>query len=142
MEATPAKRSPETERIEPAHYEGLGVSVGLVVAGVMVWRLVGDPAGTVVFGGFATASLGFLLAYFVRPDWRWRLMWLVRQATFPVRWTATLLTMLVLFYGVVTPVAIWFRWAGKSIRRSDPQATSFWREVHADESDDSFFRMF
>ncbi|MDM4018894.1 hypothetical protein [Roseiconus lacunae] len=69
------------------------------------------------------------------------------RLTFPLRWIATFIAMAVLYYLLVTPLAIWFRWSGRSIRRRGVDAETFWRQTSSVErgelnDGESYFRMF
>jgi hypothetical protein len=47
---------------------------------------------------------------------------------FPVGWLVSQVSLLILFYGLITPVALFFRLVGRDLmgRKPDPGAASFW----------------
>ena len=58
---------------------------------------------------------------------RWLFVgWMV--LAFPIGWAISQLMLAVLFYGLLTPVALFFRWRGRDLlqRKAAPSATNFW----------------
>jgi len=80
---------------------GLGLCIMAVVIGVA--GLIRPPAIRWIFAG-----------------------WMV--LAFPIGWVISQLTLVVLFYGIITPVAIFFRLRGRDLlsRKPAPERTTFW----------------
>ena len=87
-------------------------------------------------------GLLFGLLYCLLPRWRAGLHAGVQAATFPIRFAATFLVLAVVYYAVLTPIAVWFRLSGKSLRRTDRASSSNWDRCHTDDDPQRYFRTF
>ena len=99
--------------------EGLGITVGLL--GVLV------------------GAMGLIRPAAVR--------WLFIGATvlaFPIGWLVSQVMLALMFYGIVTPLALWFRWRGRDLlaRKPAPDRPSFWMPKPAPEDLRSYFRQY
>jgi hypothetical protein len=65
-------------------------------------------------------------------------------ATWPIGWVVSHLTMVVLYYGVITPIALAFRLAGRDplARRFDPDAATYWEPYNPDRGMDRYLKQF
>jgi hypothetical protein len=84
----------------------------------------GHPAAGIIFGAVSVVGLVGLF----RPA---SLRWLFVGATiaaFPVGWLVTQMVLAIMFYLVLTPVALVFRWRGRDALqlRRKPEGASFW----------------
>jgi hypothetical protein len=120
-------------------YFGIAVASALLVLAWIVWRSFASItlSGVVGFSGIVFASL-----YYSLPSSQRKLILLFRTITYPVQWIMTLAVLAIVYYGVLTPIAIWYRISGKSIRKTDAEATSNWRPMNLPSDPDSYFRTF
>ncbi|QEF96992.1 hypothetical protein Mal15_10220 [Stieleria maiorica] len=120
-------------------YFGIAIAAALLMLSWIGWRAIGSP---LLSGGLVVAALGLAPVYYLFPASQPKLMALFHAITFPIRWTATIVVLGIVYYAVVTPVSIWFRLSGKSIRKSDPDARSNWRSIELPSEPESYFRTF
>ncbi len=113
----------------------------VVIGGVLMWRFNLSPAWPIALGGFGLAL--FLLSRIspalIRPVY----IGLVLMG-FPIGWVVSHLVMMIFFFGVVTPIALIFRLAGRDLmhRRLDPTAKSYWTEHLGSDTVERYFRQF
>ncbi|MEI6393196.1 MAG: SxtJ family membrane protein [Verrucomicrobiota bacterium] len=84
-----------------------------------------------------------LLGLIKPPAVRWLFVgWMV--AAFPIGWLISRLTLLLMYYGIITPVALFFRIRGRDLLRRKPTAapTSFWLPKETPEDVRSYFRQY
>jgi hypothetical protein len=69
-------------------------------------------------------------------------VWMV--AAFPIGWLISLLMLLVMYYGIITPVAVFFRLRGRDLlgRKPAPTAATFWLPKQAPQDVRSYFRQY
>ena len=80
----------------------------------------------------------------------WRPLWLrpvflgLTLATWPIGWVVSHLTLLLLYHGVITPIALVFRLLGRDplARRFDRDAASYWEPYNPDRGMDRYLRQF
>jgi hypothetical protein len=89
------------------------------------WLKRGHPTAALVLGAIAivVGGLGLLLPQTIR--WIYTGCMIV---AFPIGWVVSLVMLAVMFYGVITPVALFFRLRGRDLlHRAPPRGTtSFW----------------
>ena len=74
---------------------------------------------------------------------RWLFVgWMV--VAFPIGWLISLLMLLLMFYGLITPVAVFFRMRGRDLlrRKCAPSATTFWLPKNTPQDVRSYFRQY
>ena len=74
---------------------------------------------------------------------RWLFVgWMV--VAFPIGWLISLLMVLVMFYGLITPVAVFFRMRGRDLlrRKRAPSGTTFWLPKNTPQDVRSYFRQY
>jgi len=74
---------------------------------------------------------------------RWLFVgWMV--LAFPIGWLISALMLLVMFYGILTPVALFFRLRGRDLlqRKPAPEATTFWVPKETPQDVRSYFRQY
>jgi hypothetical protein len=74
---------------------------------------------------------------------RWLFVgWMV--VAFPIGWLISLLMLLLMFYGLITPVALFFRMRGRDLlrRKRAPAAATFWLPKHMPQDVRSYFRQY
>ncbi|SIO31061.1 hypothetical protein SAMN05444166_3685 [Singulisphaera sp. GP187] len=65
-------------------------------------------------------------------------------ATWPIGWVVSHLALAVVYYGVITPIALVFRLLGRDplTRRFDRDATTYWEPYDPDRGTDQYLRQF
>jgi saxitoxin biosynthesis operon SxtJ-like protein len=112
-----------------------------VFGGLSLWQALarGNAMLAVVFAA-AALSIGPLGLF--RPQTvRWVYVgWMV--AAFPIGWTISQLLLLVFYFGILTPVAIVFRLAGRDplCRREPKNQATYWVEKPTSDDVRSYFR--
>jgi hypothetical protein len=113
-----------------------------VAAGIIAVRpaLLHDSELTpvVALGALAVGALGLVVPKAVRPLF---LAWLV--LAFPVGWAVSRVLLVVLFFGIVTPVSLAFRLFGRDVlqlRRRTGE--TYWAPKGSATSADSYFRQY
>ena len=132
-----------TANNEPSEHElrWFGVIVFAVFAaigGVMFWRLELALTAQVLWGIGGAFALTY---YAVRPLRRLlHASWM--RLTAPLAWAVSHLVLAVVYYGVITPIAVVMRLFGrdKLERRPDPAAESYWLVRRPHESTARYFR--
>jgi len=115
----------------------------LFFGGLAAWRY-----GTRGNGSAVTALA--VLALTVGPIglWKPRLLrpiyvgWMI--LAFPIGWTVSRIILGILFFGVFTPIALWFRLFGRDPldRRRQPEISSYWVSKTAPADVRGYFRQF
>lgn len=114
----------------------------MLVLAMVIHRQFDSTLSKSIAIAFVTSGLAFMLAFAAFPAQRGRFLRAFEQLTFPLRWIATTLVLALLYYFVVVPIGIWFRFSGRSMRQVDPSATTGWEPLEATQDDESYFRMF
>ncbi len=111
---------------------------GSALVGYGVARWTSSAAVVYVFVALGLAALVVGLA---RPT-ALRPLWVVMTAlTVPVGWLASQIVLRALFFGVMTPLAIAFRWLGRDhLQLRKPRGESYWRERTARADPVGYFR--
>ena len=111
-------------------------------AALALWQWFGreDHTRAFVFGGLAVTlgPIGLVAPAVMRPIF---IAWLA--AAFPIGWVVSRVLLLVLFFGVVTPIALVFRLKGRDIlglRRRETQ--SYWTPKPQPGGPAGYFRQF
>ena len=73
--------------------------------------------------------------------------WLFVSATvlaFPIGWVVSHIMLAVMYYGIITPLALWFRIRGRDLlsRKPAPGRASFWAPKHTPEDMRTYFRQY
>lgn len=119
-------------------------AAGLILfAALLAWLAHNSTDWDGLVSGFAallagTGILGCWKPAALRPVY---IGWMT--AVFPIGWIITHLLLALAWYGVVTPIALMLRIAGRDplLRRPAPQQSSFWVDVAATQHDpEQFFR--
>lgn len=66
-------------------------------------------------------------------------------ATFPIGWVISNLVLFLLYFGLMTPLALAFRWSGRDLLNLKPPSeieTTFWSSKNIDRDKRSYFRQF
>jgi hypothetical protein len=123
----------------PQRTYGVAITTFLGMLAWVSWQALGWPW---LSGGLVGTACVHAVVFYLVPSSRVRLIALFQAITFPIRWAATLVVMGIVYYGVLTPIAIWFRATGKSIRTDAPDASSNWHPIDVPSDPDSYFRTF
>ena len=75
------------------------------------------------------------------------LRWLFVGATvlaFPIGWVVSQIMLAVMYYGIITPLALWFRIRGRDLlsRKPATNRASFWAPKHTPEDMRAYFRQY
>jgi hypothetical protein len=110
--------------------------------GVALWQWFGRDHQTLalIYGGLAITlgPIGVVAPAVMRPIF---IAWLA--AAFPIGWVVSRVLLLILFFGVITPVAIIFRMIGRdvlSVRRGSTD--TYWTSKPQPGGPASYFRQF
>src|ERR1019366_10034712 len=73
--------------------------------------------------------------------------WLFVGATvlaFPIGWVVSHIMLAVMYYGIITPLAVWFRIRGRDLlsRKPAPNRASFWAPKHTPDDMGAYFRQY
>jgi hypothetical protein len=73
--------------------------------------------------------------------------WLFVGATvlaFPIGWVVSQIMVAIMYYGILTPLALWFRLRGRDLlsRKPAPNRASFWAPKHTPEDMRAYFRQY
>ena len=73
--------------------------------------------------------------------------WLFVGATvlaFPIGWVVSQIMLAVMYYGIITPLAVWFRIRGRDLlsRKPAPNRPSFWMPKRTPEDMGAYFRQY
>jgi hypothetical protein len=99
-----------------------------VFGGMAAWRGVTKGADTVVWVSAAAAVvlgvLGLVRPACLKPVF---VVWMV--AAFPIGWLVSQVVLLVMYYGVFTPIGFLMRLRGRDLLglRANPQVQTYWR---------------
>jgi hypothetical protein len=79
--------------------------------------------------------------------WPAAVRWLFVGATvlaFPIGWVVSHIMLAVMYYGIITPLALWFRIRGRDLlsRKPAPRRASFWAPKHTPEDMRTYFRQY
>jgi Mg2+/citrate symporter len=112
----------------------------VILTGIAVWQLVQER----LIAAIALFILALVLGVFAaaRPTALWPLFVGMSVAAFPVNWVVAHLILALIFFGVFTPVALFFRLVGRDVllRRRRPNAKSYWSEKPQSDGVRSYFR--
>lgn len=114
------------------------VAFGLLAAAA--WRR-GDTTAAAALG--AVAALVPALGWGFPPLLRWVYL-AATYATWPIGWVVSHLLLGLVYYGLLTPIGLALRLAGKDLlqRRFDPAASSYWLRRPAPPEKQRYFRQF
>jgi len=111
----------------------------LVLATNQVWRRGHPSIGCVL----AVVSLAGIVGL-IKPN---AVRWLFVAASvlaFPIGWVVSQIMLVILFYGVVTPIGLFWRWRGRDVlqlRRKKEQST-FWTTRDAQPPPERYLKQF
>ena len=119
----------------------LAAFVFLTIVSWLVWRKSGSAtAPTVLVAlGVVIAVLGLTLPRAVRP-----VFIALMVINYPIGWVVTHLVVAVIFYLVVTPLAVIMKLAGRDPmeRRMDRSAATYWKPRPTETDSSRYFRQF
>lgn len=113
--------------------------IGMLAAPLALYK--GHETLAVVLWGVALAGRA---VGFVRPQWMQPLFVAMSVAAWPIGWTVSHLAMALVFYGVFTPVGLFFRLIGRDPlkRKLEPQATTYWEAYRPDRDRARYLKQF
>lgn len=115
--------------------------VFLLAAGAHQWLVRGHQKAGVIL---ATVALVVGVLGLIKPA---AIRWLYVAAmalTFPIGWVISRLMVLLMFYGIITPVALFFKLRGRDLlcRKPSPDRASFWTPKPTPREVRSYFRQY
>jgi hypothetical protein len=127
----------------PRDLRGFGIGLAiftLVVAGLSYYR----HRDLLTVEWIVGIGWGLSLVYFAIPPLRRPIYFGWVYATYPIGWTISNLVLALLFYLVVTPIALILRLTGRDMLklRFDRDAKSYWRPHDPGGSIERYFRQF
>ena len=106
-----------------------------------LWRDALGPSGQGVLLAVSTviAIAGLLAPLAIRPVY---VAWMA--VVFPIGWVVSHALLAIVYFGVLTPIALLVRWRrGDPLRRkADPETDSYWDERASAAPTDRYFRQF
>jgi len=120
-----------------------GISA-LACAGITIWQgaVMNRPIPGILAG---VAAVIFALLALMRPNWL-RVVYVGSiVATFPIGWVVSNVVMLLLYFGMITPLALVFRWSGRDLLNLKPPSgneTTFWSPKNLELDKRNYFRQF
>ncbi len=113
--------------------------LGLVAAPLMVYR----ERMTLAIVFWAAAILLRLISL-VKPSWVKPIFITLSVITFPIGWAISHLALALIYYGVFTPIALFFRLTGRDAlnRKFDPDAETYWEPYNPDSGPARYLRQF
>ena len=119
----------------------LAACVFLAIVAWLVWRKSGSTtAATVLVAlGVVIAALGLTVPRLIRP-----LFIALMVINYPIGWVVTHIVMAIIFYLVVTPLAVIMKLTGRDPmeRRFDPSVKTYWKERPTETDSSRYFRQF
>lgn len=115
----------------------------LLFCGLGIWTYLSGKHGAItivlISAGIVVGSAGLAKPALVRPIF---VTW--TAVTFPIGWVISRLILALIYYLVVTPIAVVFKVLGRDPlrRRYDPSAETYWRPKPRAESVKAYFRQF
>ena len=108
-----------------------------------IWQ--GASNGSSLLLGVYAALAGVLgILRIARPRWLGPIFtgWMI--LAFPIAWSVSMLVLLLLFYGLITPIALVFRLLGRDAldRELRPDQNSYWTKKSSGEQPRSYLRQF
>ncbi|MCA9136591.1 MAG: hypothetical protein KDB00_07525 [Planctomycetales bacterium] len=120
-------------------YFGFAISSALLMISWITWRAF---SSAVLSGSIVGGAAGMAGVYYFIPSTQPWLIRTFRAITFPIQWIMTLLVLAIVYYMVLTPIALWYRARGKSIRVTSSDAVTNWQPHESASSPDSYFKTF
>lgn len=111
----------------------------LLLAANQIWRRGHTSAGCILAAIALTGIVGL-----VKPSaLRW-LFLIASVVVFPIGWVVSLVMLAIMFYGVVTPVALFWRLRGRDLLqlREKKEQSSFWGRRDAQPAAERYLKQF
>lgn len=114
-------------------------ALGMLAAPLSFHR--GHPA---LAAGLWLVAVVLRLVGWARPSWLRPIFVGISIATFPIGWAVSNLVLALMYYGIITPIALVFRWVGRDAlqRRIDPEAVTYWEPYDTDRDPERYLRTF
>jgi len=127
------------DRTELRWFAGLWFPAFLAVAGGIAWRS-GAPHAVVIgawIGGGMLGLVGVVIPAVIRPVFKG-----LSYATFPIGFVVSIAVLAVLYFVIITPIAIVMRLAGRDAlgRKLDPAAQSYLQSLPEQPDASTYFR--
>lgn len=111
----------------------------LVLSGVLAWWFDGRVSVIVAVVAAVFGLMGLVRPNILRPLF---IAWMT--AVFPVAWLVSTFILLLIYFTIITPMALTFRLIGRDAlgRRFDASRPSYWEDRPQPESLDRYFRQY
>jgi hypothetical protein len=122
---------------------GFGVLALLAWKNWLVFRHMGESGATLAKVFMGIGGLSALLSL-VAPKANGPLYVVLSVLAYPIGFVLSYVIMGVLFYGLISPMALFFRVVGRDVmkRRFEPACESYWVDARSDRKPKSYFRQF
>ena len=119
-------------------------AIGAVLCiALAIWQGVSN-GNLLLLGVYVALAGGVGIVGIVRPRWLGPIFtgWMI--LTFPIAWTVSTLVLLLLFYGLITPIALLFRLLGRDAldRKLRPDQNSYWTVKPSKKHPRTYLRQF
>jgi hypothetical protein len=115
----------------------------LFFGGMAIWRFValGRPIDATLL---ALVSIVCAILTLTRPNWLRALFVASIVATFPIGWVISNAVLLLLYFGLMTPLALAFRWSGRDQLNLNPAQDdeTFWSPKTSERDKRTYFKQF
>lgn len=117
---------------------------GLFFLGMVAAPLAYFKGRAAVAAVFWVAAVAGRLLGLLRPEWLKPVYLGLTLATYPIGWLVSHLTMALLYYGVITPIALVFRVLGRDplARKFDRAAATYWEPYNPDRGMARYLKQF
>jgi hypothetical protein len=126
---------------ELRQFAGIWFPLFCAMVGLILFRRLNyHTAAFIVWGiGAALALIGVAAPAIIRPVFIGMM-----YASFPIGWVMTHLLLGIMYYGVITPIGLIMRLAGRDsmTRRFDPAAATYWIPREQITSNERYFRQY
>ena len=130
--------NPGTHKLRQFSWAG---SVALVLIGLLQGTSSGQYQASAVYGG--VAALLLICGWTTPCLLRWPYI-ILSALVYPIGFLISHLILLLIFYGLFTPLGLWFKLIGRDAlrRKFDPHADSYWVERKAQRPPADYYRQF
>ncbi len=138
MALAPINWNPDRKTL--AEFSEVGLfAIGMVAAPLAYFR--GHPW---LAGALWVVAVALRLAGLVRPIWLKPVFVGLTAATWPIGWVVSTVALALVYYGLFTPIALFFRLTGRDAlkRKLDPAAPTYWEPYNPDRGLERYLRPF
>lgn len=131
-------RKPPSQKVL-RQFAGAGLGFGLLVAGQQ-WMKYGHQTAALILVSVAVLIGGVGLIHPAAIRWGYTAAMLI---AFPIGWVVSQLVLALIFYGLITPLALVSRWRGRDVLlRARPDSQSLWLPKEQPQDLRRYFRQY